>query len=103
MGSYEKIQETEAKKLVYDLLVHPDQPTSRHFMSFAAVSRIRHISIPNLNNPLQTQSIVMTMSYGTRCSGLDDDSVVIVEAIQKSIIADASPGAHLIELAFSLG
>ncbi|KAL0581592.1 hypothetical protein V5O48_000408 [Marasmius crinis-equi] len=76
VGGYEAIQETEALKLLHDMLTRPQIPT-RHLRRFAA-------------------SLVFHLSYGDRLKD-DDRDLEAVTAVLNGFVQDTYPGSHLVD------
>ncbi|KAG6829029.1 hypothetical protein H0H87_012834 [Tephrocybe sp. NHM501043] len=76
VGSYERMQELESTKLMYDMLIHPEES--------------------NMNTKRYSASLVFTLSYGRRIDD-DDQDLIAVLKILDDFIADCYPGAHLVD------
>ncbi|KAG6873388.1 hypothetical protein C0995_016198 [Termitomyces sp. Mi166 len=76
IGSYERMQELESTKLMYDMLTRPEDA--------------------DMNAKRYAASLVFTLSYGRRL-GDDDKDLLAVLGILDNFIADCYPGAHLVD------
>ncbi|KAG6852717.1 hypothetical protein C0991_009627, partial [Blastosporella zonata] len=76
IGSYERMQELESTKLLFDMLTRPEES--------------------NMNTKRYSASLVFTLSYGRRLAD-DDQDLVSVLNILDNFIADCYPGAHLVD------
>jgi hypothetical protein len=76
IGSYERMQELESTKLLFDMLIRPEES--------------------NMNTKRYAASLVFTLSYGRRL-GEDDEDLKSVLRILDNFIADCYPGAHLVD------
>ncbi|KAF8955138.1 cytochrome P450, partial [Flammula alnicola] len=76
IGSYERMQEVESSKLLFDMLTHPEES--------------------NMNTKRYAASLVFTLSYGRRLPDDDEDLVSVLDILD-GFIADCYPGAHLVD------
>ncbi|RDB17750.1 hypothetical protein Hypma_001131 [Hypsizygus marmoreus] len=76
IGSYERMQELESTKLLFDMLARPAES--------------------NMNTKRYAASLVFTLSYGKRLAE-DDKDLTDVLNILDNFIADCYPGAHLVD------
>lgn len=76
MGSYERMQELESTKFLFDMLTRPEEI--------------------DMNTKRYSASLVFTLSYGRRPDA-DDKDVTSVLRVLDNFIADCYPGAHLID------
>ncbi|KAG6812982.1 hypothetical protein H0H92_014913 [Tricholoma furcatifolium] len=75
-GSYERMQELESTKLIFDMLTRPEES--------------------NMNTKRYAASLVFTLSYGKRLEEDDKDLVAVLDILD-NFIADCYPGAHLVD------
>ncbi|KAG6860942.1 hypothetical protein C0995_005772 [Termitomyces sp. Mi166 len=76
IGSYERMQELESTKLLYDMLTRPEDSS--------------------INAKRYSASLVFTLSYGKRLPD-DDKDLLGVLAVLENFIEDCAPGVHLVD------
>ncbi|KAG6908995.1 hypothetical protein DXG01_002484 [Tephrocybe rancida] len=76
VNSYERIQELESTKLLFDMLNHPNEA--------------------NMNVKRYAASLVFTLSYGKRLNDDDNELRAVIEILE-NFVNDCSPGAHLVD------
>ncbi|KAG6911402.1 hypothetical protein DXG01_016499 [Tephrocybe rancida] len=76
LNSYERVQELESTKLLFDMLNHPDEA--------------------HMNAKRYAASLVFTLSYGKRLNDDDNDLRAVLQILE-NFVNDCYPGAHLVD------
>lgn len=76
IGSYERMQEVESSKLLFDMLTRPEES--------------------GMNAKRYAASLVFTLSYGRRLPDDDQDLIAVLDILD-GFIEDCYPGAHLVD------